>query len=292
MPGKDKTFQDILSELQISNEGGFNQVFQLEGIQKSLLITEQATTASSDANKTQNSEMVARLNELVNNSEKSLNCLTKILANAPKKGSQKPTANNKEIVDGLSFLSNYTASNGVELIAIQEYLKKIEISNEEIMVRVGSLVRAANRGSSLKDLENSKEMLEIFKEIREVLKNKKKEEEEKKEKPEKPEMSWGAWSIAVGAALLGFVTSFVAELASQAKEVFKSLTKLLDFRPLLAKIKGSKFVAEITKAFKSIVEIEFSFNKFIQLSNQSLEIFLIIQSSSMCKTQSHSLDFS
>lgn len=283
MTEKDKTFQDILSELQISNKGGFNQVFQLEGIQKSLLITEQATTTSKDDTKTQNDKMVARLNDLLDNSTKSLNCLTEILANASKKKTQRPTTKDKEIAAGLSYISNYTAANGVELIAIQEYLKKIEFSNEAIMMRVGALVDAAKGGSSLKDLENNKEMLEIFKKIQETLENitKPKNQNDDKEKPVsflekmfelgiagfkkgittmllRASSAIGGFllnsAVALGALLLGVVSGFSIEVAKQLKGVFTSLGKYLNISGFLKNLGGNKFIKPILDGIKFVFD--------------------------------------
>jgi hypothetical protein len=211
---KDSTFKDILYQLQVANEGMFDNISVLNKIEKLLDVGNMQSLA---------------------------------FQTAEKEGPKTETADagdNKEVVAGLSFLADIGTSS-------LKTLNRIDFASDITMQRIVEMTDAA-KASGLQALENNKEMFEVFKKIQEALKNKP-ENPEKPDKSEKPEMSWATWAVAVGAALLGFVEGFVAELAIQAKALFTRLTKLLDFGPLLAKIKGSKFVLTITRAFESIV---------------------------------------
>jgi hypothetical protein len=211
---KDSTFKDILYQLQVANEGMFDNISVLNKIEKLLDVGNMQSLAFQTAEK-----------------------------EGPK--TETPdTGDNKEVVAGLSFLADIGTSS-------LKTLNRIDFASDITMQRIVEMTDAA-KASGLQALENNKEMFEVFKKIQEALKNKP-ENPKKPDKSDKPEMSWATWAVAVGAALLGFVEGFVAELAIKAKALFTGLTKLLDFGPLLAKIKGSKFVLTITRAFESIV---------------------------------------
>jgi hypothetical protein len=219
MADKDSTFKDILYQLQIANEGLFDNISVLSKIEKLIDIGNMQSMA---------------------------------FQAAAQDGSKPEVVGggNEEVVAGLNFLSDVALSS-------LKALERIDFASDITMQRIVEMTDAA-KASSLQALENESEFRDrIDKLIQEnaallaeiTLMRKDLE----KQKKEKPEMSWATWAIAVGAALLGFVEGFIAELAIQAKALFTGLTKLLDFGEVFKKIKGSKFVATITEAFESIV---------------------------------------
>jgi hypothetical protein len=217
---KDSTFKDILYQLQVANESMFDNISVLNKIEKLLDVGNMQSLAFQTAEK-----------------------------EGPK--TETPDAgDNKEVVAGLSFLADIATSS-------LKTLNRIDFASDITMQRMVEMTDAA-KASSLQALENESEFRDrIDKLIEEnaalLAETTLMRKELMDRKKEKPEMSWATWAIAVGAALLGFVEGFVAELAIKAKALFTGLTKLLDFGPLLAKIKGSKFVLTITRAFESIV---------------------------------------
>ena len=220
MADKDSTFKDILYQLQIANEGMFDNISVLNKIEKLIDIGNMQSMAFQAAAQEQSkSEVVG--------------------------------GGNEEVVAGLSFLSDVALSS-------LKALERIDFASDITMQRIVEMTDAA-KASGLQALENEIEFRDRIDKLieenaallAEITLMRKELEEQKKEKPE---MNWATWAVAVGAALLGFVEGFVAELAIKAKALFTGLTKLLDFGEVFKKIKGSKFVTSITKAFESIVK--------------------------------------
>jgi hypothetical protein len=220
MADKDSTFKDILYQLQIANEGMFDNISVLNKIEKLIDIGNMQSMAFQAAAQEQSKPEVVG-------------------------------GGNEEVVAGLSFLSDVALSS-------LKALERIDFASDITMQRIVEMTDAA-KASGLQALENEREFRgridKLIEEnaalLAEMTLMRKELEEQKKEKPE---MSWATWAVAVGAALLGFVEGFVAELAIKAKALFTGLTKLLDFGEVFKKIKGSKFVTSITKAFESIVK--------------------------------------
>lgn len=213
MADKDSTFKDILYELQIANEGMFDNISALNKIEKLIDIGNMQSMAFQAAK-------------------------------------QEELANNPEFINGLSELTDISLQS-------LKVLRRIDFAADIMMQRVVEMTDAG-KGSALQALENESEFRDRIDKLveenaallAEITLMRKDLADKKKEKPK---MSWATWAIAVGSALLGFVEGFVAELAIKAKALFTGLTKLLDFGPIWAKIKGSKFVTTITEAFESIV---------------------------------------
>jgi hypothetical protein len=220
MADKDSTFKDILYQLQIANEGMFDNISVLSKIEKLIDIGNMQSMAFQAAAQEQSKPEVVG-------------------------------GGNEEVVAGLSFLSDVALSS-------LKALERIDLASDITMQRIVEMTDAA-KASGLQALENESEFRDRIDKLieenaallAEMTLMRKELEEQKKEKPE---MSWATWAVAVGAALLGFVEGFVAELAIKAKALFTGLTKLLDFGEVFKKIKGSKFVTSITKAFESIVK--------------------------------------
>ena len=223
MADKDSTFKDILYQLQIANEGMFDNISVLNKIEKLIDIGNMQSMAFQAAAQEKSKPQEVEASGV----------------------------GNEEVVAGLSFLSDVALSS-------LKALERIDFASDITMQRIVEMTDAA-KASGLQALENEREFRgRIDKLIEEnaalLAETTLMRQELQDRKKDKPEMSWATWAVAVGAALLGFVEGFVAELAIKAKALFTGLTKLLDFGEVFKKIKGSKFVTSITKAFESIVK--------------------------------------
>ena len=223
MADKDSTFKDILYQLQIANEGMFDNISVLNKIEKLIDIGNMQSMAFQAAAQEKSKPQEVEASGV----------------------------GNEEVVAGLSFLSDTALSS-------LKALERIDFASDITMQRIVEMTDAA-KASGLQALENESEFRDRIDKLieenaallAEITLMRKELEDRKKDKPE---MNWATWAVAVGAALLGFVEGFVAELAIKAKALFTGLTKLLDFDEVFKKIKGSKFVTSITKAFESIVK--------------------------------------
>ena len=222
MADKDSTFKDILYQLQIANEGMFDNISVLNKIEKLIDIGNMQSMAFQAAAQEKSKPQEVEASGV----------------------------GNKEVVAGLSFLSDTALSS-------LKALERIDFASDITMQRIVEMTDAA-KASGLQGLENEREFRgridKLIEEngalLAEITLMRQELEDRKKDKPE---MSWATWAVAVGAALLGFVEGFVAELAIKAKALFTGLTKLLDFGEVFKKIKGSKFVTSITKAFDFVL---------------------------------------
>jgi len=136
------------------------------------------------------------------------------------------------------------------LVAIKHSAENISSRAKLIMEDVAAMLIRMNEtseASQIESKERGKIYLKFEKQFESILDTNREQKEDldelvrqKKQKEKMGSMGLLGWAVAIGSALAGMITGFIAEIAKQAKMLYTLIKKVFNFDDLITKLKSIK----------------------------------------------------
>ena len=167
------------------------------------------------------------------------------------------------------------------LVAIKHSAENISSRSKLIMEDVAEMLirmNEATEASQMEGKERGKIYMKFEKQFEAILDTNREQKEDldelvrqKKQKEKMGNMGLLGWAVAIGSALAGMITGFIAEITKQAKMLYTLIKKVFKFDDLIAKLKSIK----IGESFENLLTAlnDSKFIKGIKLGFEGIKKF-------------------